>query len=249
MKRLLPFIGPIALLIIWEVIFLSDLISDIILPSPIAVGEAGISLLTASESLWADLGLTVGRTMAATLISAAIGIPLGLLMGAFSRLYGALSFLIDFFRSIPPIALFPLFILIFGLSDASMVAVPVYGCSLVLTVSSIYGVRNTPEIRRDVARVLRMTPMRTFFTIVLPSALPQIVAGLRVAISLSLVLTIVVEMLIGTNDGLGRRIYQYHIAFDSPEMYFCIVLVGALGYALNQLFVRMERTVFHWASA
>ena len=127
-----------------------------------------------------------------------------------------------------------------------MVAVPVYGCFLVITVSSLYGVSNTPDIRRDVAAVLRLSSFQTFTTIVLPSALPQIVAGLRVAISLSLVLTIVVEMLMGTNSGLGRRIYQYHISFDSPEMYFCIILVGALGYGLNWLFVSIERSVVHW---
>ena len=69
------------------------------------------------------------------------------------------------------------------------------------------------------------------------------------AISLSLVLTIVVEMLIGTNEGLGRQIYQYHISFDSPEMYFCIVFVGAMGYTLNMLFMWVEKSVLHWSSA
>ena len=249
MNRLLPIAGPLVVLLAWQLAFMSEAISIIILPSPASVAEAGLALLSGSGRLWGDMGITLGRMLLATALSALIGVPLGLVMGVFSRLYSALSFLIDFFRSIPPIALFPLFILVFGLSNAAMVAVPVYGCTLVLAVSSVYGVRNTPSIRRDVAKVLRMSPTRTFFTIVLPSALPQIASGLRVAISLAMVLTIVVEMLIGTSDGLGRRIYQYHISFDAPEMYFCIILVGAVGYLLNHAFVLVERRVIHWSDA
>jgi NitT/TauT family transport system permease protein len=247
MKRLAPLAGPLALLALWQLAYLSGAISTIILPSLVAVAAAAAELLFGRETLWADAGLTVGRTVSATLISALMGIPLGLLMGVFAPVRRLLSFLIDFFRSIPPIALFPLFILIFGLTEASMVAVPVYGCFLVLTVSSAYGVGSTPVIRREVAAVLRLSAFQTFRTVVLPSALPHIIAGLRVAISLSLVLTIVVEMLIGTNDGLGRRIYVYHISFDSPEMYFCIVFVGGVGYLLNLAFVRIERSVLHWS--
>lgn len=168
-------------------------------------------------------------------------------MGFIPTLYKSLEFLVDFFRSIPPIALFPLFLLTLGLGEWSKLGVPFYGCTLVIIINSVYGVLNVSALRRIVGMVYGFSRWRVFLKIVLPDSLPQVFVGMRTASSLALVLTVVVEMLIGSQNGLGKKIYDYQLLFDTPEMYVAIISTGAIGYLFNQGFVKVEHSLVHWA--
>jgi NitT/TauT family transport system permease protein len=125
--------------------------------------------------------------------------------------------------------------------------VPFYGCVLIIIINSVYGVQNAPMLRRTVGKVYGFSKWQVFRKIVFPDSLPQVFVGMRTALSLALVLTIVVEMLIGSKNGLGKRIYDYHLLFDSAKMYATIIVTGIVGYILNQGFIRFERYVVHWA--
>jgi NitT/TauT family transport system permease protein len=181
------------------------------------------------------------------LISVAVGVPIGLAMGFVPRVYRSLEFLVDFFRSIPPIALYPLFLLILGLGEQSKLGVPIYGCVLVIAVNSVYGVLNVPGIRRLVGTVYGFSDWQVFCKIVVPDSLPQVFVGMRTALSLALVLTVVVEMFFGSENGLGKKIYDYQLVFDSPKMYAAIIVTGLVGYGLNKGFMLVERKLIHWA--
>ena len=85
-----------------------------------------------------------------------------------------------------------------------------------------------------------------FKHVVFPEALPRVFVGLRLTLSLALILAVVTEMFTGTTNGLGRRIYDAHDTYSIAEMYACIMLVGAVGYALNKIFVAIESKVVHW---
>jgi len=162
------------------------------------------------------------------------------------RIYKTFEFIVDFFRSIPPIALFPLFMLFLGIGELSKLGVPFYGCVLVIIINSMYGVVNSSDLRRLVGKVYGFNKRQIFTKIVFPDALPQIFVGLRTAISLALVLTIVVEMFIGSENGLGKKIYDYHLLFDTPEMYAAIIITGIIGFTLNKGFIKIEQKIVHW---
>jgi ABC-type nitrate/sulfonate/bicarbonate transport system permease component len=245
--RLYPLLGPLLLLTTWLILTSLGIISPIILPNPLSVGSALVSLLISEGSLWPHLGLTVYRTLLSFAIAFILGAPFGLFMGYIPVIYKMFEFLVDFFRSIPPIALFPLFLLFLGFGELSKLGVPLYGCSLVIIVSSVYGVLNAPTLRRTVGKVYGFNRWQVFWKIVVPDALPQVFVGMRTALSLALVLTIVVEMFFGSNNGLGKKIYDYHLLFDTPEMYAVIILTGAIGYLLNQGFIFLEKRIVHWA--
>jgi NitT/TauT family transport system permease protein len=239
-------IGPVGLLILW--IFISSLkvISPIILPTFKEVLEALVSLLITKSDLWIHIGLTLYRTLVSFLVSIVFGVPLGLLMGFAAPVYRSLEFIVDFFRSIPPIALFPIFLLTLGLGETSKLGVSIYGCILIIIINSVYGVQNAPMLRRTIGKVYGFSRWQIFWKIVFPDSLPQVFIGMRTALSLALVLTIVVEMFIGSNNGLGKRIYDYHLLFDSPKMYATIIVTGFIGYILNQGFILFERSLIHW---
>jgi NitT/TauT family transport system permease protein len=136
--RLLPFVGPVALFIVWDLVVRAGLIKAILLPTPadtlyaLVTGLAGGPLLT-------DFAVTVMRTLEAFLIAAVVGVPLGVLLGSNERAYRSVEFLIDFFRSTPSSALIPLFLLIFGVSDVNKIAIAAFGALLIVLFNSAYG--------------------------------------------------------------------------------------------------------------
>lgn len=249
MKKYYLYIGPLIILIIWSITSGLKIVSPILLPSPWTVLLSFEKLfISSNQNILFDIGLTCYRTLLSFLLSCIIGIPIGLLMGYNYKVYKSFEFIVDFFRSIPPIALFPLLIVLLGIGEPAKLGVPFYGCVLVIIVNSIYGVINSPKMRRTIGQVYGFSKYQIFWKIVLPDSLPQVFAGMRTAISLALVLTIVVEMTIGSNNGLGKKIYDFHLLFDTPEMYAAILTTGIIGYLLNKGFLLIENKFIHWTN-
>lgn len=247
MKWYYLYIGPFIILIVWTITSVAQIVSPILLPPPWEVFKSLFKLIVGNEqNILFDIGLTCYRTLFSFLISCTIGIPIGLLMGYNIKVFHIFEFVVDFFRSIPPIALFPLFILFLGIGELSKIGVPFYGCVLVIIINSIYGVMNSPKLRRVFGQIYGFSKARIFWRIVLPDSLPQVFVGMRTALSLALVLTIVVEMTIGSENGLGKKIYDFHLMFDTPEMYAAILTTGTIGYILNKGFILIEKKVIHW---
>jgi len=203
--------------------------------------------LFSSGEIWDNLGATFFRMMAGFLLASIIGIPLGIVLGHFRKAYVFSEFFIDFTRSIPATALFPLFMLILGVGDKSKIAIVCFSCLFVILINSIYGVWNSPKDRVLMAKTFRATNTQIFSKIILFDALPQIFAGLRNALSIALILAVVTEMFIGTNRGLGFIIYNSKIAYDTPTMYAVIILTGILGYSANRCLLWVERRTIHWS--
>lgn len=243
--------GPIAFVLIWGILSgwnnasTNPLVPKLFVSTPNEVGTSLWDLLI-NDTLLKEAGGTLYRLLVGFIISALIGIPLGLVMGYFIRVYYSLEFFVDFLRSIPAAAIFPLFILIFGIGSQSIIAVVTYACLLIIVVNTIYGVRNVKELRIMSARIFKLSRFDMFKKIILPESSTYIFAGLRIAISYGMVIVIFSEMFIGTDSGLGRRIIDAQTVYKIPEMYAAIVLTGLIGYGLNKLALYAEKRVIHW---
>ncbi len=244
--RMLPFIGPVVLFIAWDLVVRLGFIKPILLPTPadtiaaLITGLAGGPLLT-------DFAMTVWRTVQAFVIAAAIGVPLGVLLGSNEKAYRSVEFLIDFFRSTPSSALIPLFLLIFGVSDVNKVAIAAFGALLIVVFNSAYGVINARKQRVMAARVMGASRWQIFKDVLVWESLQPSFVGLRSAVSMALVIVIVAEMFIGSDTGLGHRIIDAQQVLNVKSMYAAILAAGALGYALNILFLIAERRIVHWS--
>lgn len=239
-------LGSSIFLVIWYLVTVTGLIKPVFLPSPLAVAGELVSLGTERE-FFVDLFDTVWRTLLGFSVGCAVGVFLGLLMGSYRLVYDTIEFPIDFFRSIPATALFPLFIVIWGLGDQVQVFIAAWASSMVVLISTVYGMRNVGPLRLMVAKTKNLPTWRVFFMVKIPDALPFIVAGTRVALSLSLVVEIVAEMFLGTRSGLGRRIFNATSIFEMEEAYAGVFVVGVLGYLLNKCVMCVERRFVHWA--
>ena len=183
----------------------------------------------------------------AFLIATAIGVPLGVALGASSVVYRSVEFLVDFFRSTPSSALIPLFLLIFGITDMNKIAIAAFAAVLVILFNSAYGVMNAKKTRVMAAMTMGVSRMHIFKDVLLMESLPQTFVGLRSGISMALVIVIVAEMFIGSENGLGHRIIDAQQIFNVKEMYSSILITGALGYVLNLVFIALEKNLIHWS--
>jgi acyl-CoA synthetase (AMP-forming)/AMP-acid ligase II/ABC-type nitrate/sulfonate/bicarbonate transport system permease component len=239
-------IGPIAVLAVWTLVAVTRMVDSFFLPSPLKVGEHLATVLWKAET-YEHLWKTFYRMIAGFSIAVGIGVPLGIILGYWEKVYDSVEFIIDFFRSFPATAMFPLFMLAFGLGDGSKIALVVFGCALLILVNTTYGVHGGSRTRKMVAETMKASEAYIMAKVVLPEALPQIAAGLRLALSLSLIIVVVLEMFIGTTRGLGYLIYNAHMTYQIADMYAYIILAGLIGYFINQGFVKLEDKVIHWA--
>lgn len=233
---------PLALLF-WFLLELTGNTSGLFFPDLTLVLTNLITSLS-SLSLWVDLFATLRRALFGFFLSAIFGIPIGLIIGRSSALYRHVKFPVDFIRSIPAATLFPLFILIFGIGEISKIAVVFYGCVFIIIVSAIYGGRDHPDRNRRITalRSFRASQYAIYRWVIIPDALGNILAGLRIAASVALILVVITEMFLGGNEGLGKRIYDAYLAYDTPSMYADLIVLGTLGYVLNTSLERLERT-------
>lgn len=244
--KLLPFIGPIALFLVWDLVVRAGWIKAILLPTPTATLITLVNGL-AGGPLLLDFAVTVWRTLEAFIIAAVVGVPLGVLLGSNERAYRSVEFLIDFFRSTPSSALIPLFLLIFGVSDINKVAIAAFGALLIVMFNSAYGVLNARKQRVMAAKVMGASNWRIFKDVLIWESLQPTFVGLRSAVSMALVIVIVAEMFIGSENGLGHRIIDAQQVLNVREMYAAILAAGALGYVLNVVFIIIEKRIVHWS--
>lgn len=240
-----PTLGAIGFVFIWWLVTQLKLIDPILLPSP---QDSAVALWAqfVKGNLMADLKVTVIRTFVAFLIAVITCVPLGLVLGSSVRLYRSFEFVIDFFRSTPASALFPLFLVILGVGESTKIAVAAFGAGLLILFNTAYGVMNARKVRQAAATVMGASNIRVMVGVTLLESLPQTFIGMRSGISFALVIVIVAEMFIGSTDGLGQRVINAQMIFNMPEMYAVIFTSGVLGYTMNLIFILVERHFVHW---
>ncbi len=238
-------IGTIGILLIWWIVAQLELIDPLLLPSPFATLRTLILSIFQGD-LSSDFGFTLYRTLYSFVIAAVLGIPLGVMIGSKEQIYRSFEFLIDFFRSTPATAMFPLFLIVFGIDDFSKIAVAAFAGMLVIFFNVAYGVMNARKTRILAAKVMGAPLWRIFVDIIFFETLPQTFIGLRTAISLTLVIIIVAEMFVGSINGMGHRIIDSQISYDMEQMYASIIATGLMGYLLNLAFLKTEQAVVHW---
>ncbi|MGW2289603.1 ABC transporter permease [Streptomyces phaeochromogenes] len=174
-------------------------------------------------------------------IAAAAGIAIGTALGRSHRAYALCNPTLQFARAIPPPALVPVFVVIFDFGTQMQLASIVFSAIWPVLINTAEGARNTDPLRIDVAAVLHLTTAERLWLLFLPSALPRIFAGLRLSLSLSLILMVFSELLPGTANGIGFTLTDAQSRSDLLTVWAALVLLGALGYVLNTGLLAVEK--------
>jgi ABC-type nitrate/sulfonate/bicarbonate transport system permease component len=201
--------------------------------------------LSASGQVAGHLLATLSRFVQGYAIAALLAVSLGVLLGYFRFAYGILEIVIEFLRPMPSVAIIPVAVLTLGIGDGMIVAVTVYASVWPILVNTIDGVKHIEPVLIDTARTFGLRRWAILWRIVVPGAAPYIVTGLRISLSIALILVTTAEMIAGSR-GLGFFILDQERSFNSGNMYAGIMIVAALGYGLNRLFLTLEGNVLRW---
>ena len=197
------------------------------------------------DRIMTDAVPSVVRLLVGFAIAGVIGVTAGVLIGSSPKLRAFTEPVLEFFRAIPPPVLVPVLILFAGLDSTMKVSVIISGCIWPVLLNTVEGVRAVDPVLADTCRSYGIGGATRLRTLVLRSASPQIMAGLRQALSVAIILMVISEM-VAASSGLGFTIVQFQRGFAVPEMWTGIVLLGLLGFALAALFGVVERRVLSW---
>lgn len=215
-----------------------------ILPSPGAVLTAA-GVLFGRPELGPAIWFTLRDSLAGVAIAAALGIPLGMVIGIFPRVELSTRVLLDFGRAFPAIALIPVFVLVLGTSHTSKVLLIAIGCIFPIIIQTIYGARRLEPTILDTVASFRIPPMMRYRKVVLPAALPYISTGLKMSLSISILVAVGAEILMQV-PGIGSQINLARTFNEVPVAIVLTLYAGLLGVALSLAWDWIESRVLAW---
>lgn len=189
-----------------------------------------------------DVFPSVGRLLLGWALASVFGVLVGMLLGRSRTALAYVGPLMSFARSIPPPTLVPVFLVLFGIGFKMQLATIIFGSVWPVLLNSADGARSVDTTKVETARAFRISRLHWLGGIVLPAALPKIFAGLRISLSLSLIMMVISE-LIGTTNGIGHSMQLAQREFDYPQLWAGIVLLGVLGYVFNAALLFVEKRV------
>lgn len=235
----------VVLLALWELSVVSGAVVSMNWPALSAVLHAlGAGLLTGE---WLGIfGSSLYRMTAGYFIGCSIGVVFGVLLAILPLARRTLTPLIELLRPVPIAALIPPLIFLLGVDDVLKISVVSLATFFPVFTSTLTGVFAVDPIHRQVARTFRVPSVCRVLQVQVPSALPYILAGMRVSLALALIVTVIAEMIAGS-EGVGYFIVSMLYAVRASDMYAAVILLSILGYGLNRLFLVLEARLIPWA--
>ncbi|MFV0375065.1 ABC transporter permease [Microbacterium sp.] len=232
------------MVLLLEVLTLLGVLPGRFLPPPSEV-LGRLALEVQMATFWTATWQTVLGWALGLLIAMAIAIPVGITLASSNLIYFATRPIVEFLRPVPSVALIPLVFLVFSPTMEGKVFLAAYAATWPLLVQTQYGIRSVQSTQRDTARSFQIAPWRVIMRVVMPSALPYIATGLRISSTVSLILVVSGEIILGA-PGIGQQINLAREGGDFAAMYAFVVVAGLVGLALNAIFARVERRLLHW---
>lgn len=237
--------GAIALfLAVWQFSAQFELVDPSIVP-PLTKVAAAIVHGFVDGRLLENAIVSLRRSGTAFGLAVLVAVPLGLFMGSFRRFEEAIDSLLQLFRQTSALAIYPIFILLLGLSEVSKVAIIFWAAFFPLLLNTISGVKQVDGRLIEMARIFGASRSDLFKRVVLPAATPVIFVGLRLSATTSLLLLVAAEM-IGARKGLGFLIINAQYNFEIPLMFASIVLLALIGLIVNYALLLLQKRLCRW---
>jgi sulfonate transport system permease protein len=237
----------VGLLLLWQVLASAQVISPLFFPSPVRTMEA-LWAQMAGGQLWSPLTSTLSRMAWGWFVASLLGVILGALISSSDLVRRMTHPLLEFMRPLPASAIIPVAILAFGLSSTMSTAVIAFGSIWPVLLASVQGFSAVDERLREVASVMRLSTLERFVKVNLPSAMPGILAGARVGLSVALILAVVTEMQ-ASLTGIGQNILMAQRSFKTPDLYAGVVVLGAIGFVTSAAIQAVENRVLRWRNS
>jgi NitT/TauT family transport system permease protein len=234
-------------LVVWQLA--SRAVASPFFPAPMQIVDAFIQLATRGDttghSLWEHSWASIERVLVGFGLGVVFAVPLGLLMGLYPKLYAGTRSVIEPFRFIPPIAWIPLAIIFF--SGLSRFAFLIFlGAFFPIFTSTLVGVARVEPIHRKVGIVHGASKLWILRRVVIPTVMPDIMAGMRVGLGTAWLTIVAAELAGGISTGLGRMMINYAELIMVPHVIVGMLLIGLIGFLMNEVLLLIERRLFRW---
>jgi NitT/TauT family transport system permease protein len=234
----------VGFLLFWEAAVALNWVNPLFTSSPSRIALAGYEMF-ADGSIYEHIEVSAHEFFTGYGLAIVIGVPLGILMGWYSRLNAVLEPFVNALYATPRIALLPLILIWLGIGIASKIAIVFLGAIFPILVNTITGVRTVEADFVKAARSFGANDRQMFLTVVLPSSVPMLLAGLRLGLGHALVRIVVGEMY-GATKGLGFLIATAGARFQTDRVMVGIILIASAGVALTELLRLIERRFERW---
>lgn len=214
------------------------------LPDPPSVVIRAVQLI-ADGTLVTDIGASMARVLTGFVLGTAAAIPVGFLMGWYTVARNLIEPWVQFFRTIPPLAIIPLAIVLLGIDEAPKILVIFLASFLSCVISTFQGVVSADKTLINAARVLGAKDGRIFLKVVIPASTPFILVGMRIGLG-SAWATLVAAELIAAQQGLGYRMQNAQLYYDLPTIFVGIVTIGVLGLVMDRILLLAEKRLTGW---
>jgi sulfonate transport system permease protein len=243
----LAVLTPVVLLLAWELAALTGLLDRRLFTPPSQILARGWEMIVGGD-LWIHIGATVARLAAGLVLGAVAGIVVGLLMGVWRPARAALGPTFTALYALPKIAILPLLLLIFGLTETPKVLSVAISVFFVVQINTLAGIVQIDARILEAARAYRASGWRLFRYVLLPGATPSILTGLRVSAGMAVIVVTAVEF-VASNNGLGYLIWNSWQLFQPQTMFVGLITVSVIGALVTGLVIALERVVLPWRYA
>jgi NitT/TauT family transport system permease protein len=233
-----------AVIALWAGVTLTGRVDSLFLPDPVSVLRA-LWDLSVHGTLLADVGVSLVRILGGWTIGTLAGLFVGTLMGVSSIARSVGTPLIGTLFPIPKIAMLPLFLLWFGIGEPSKIATIALGVFFPMAISTISGIENVGRQLVRMGLSFNLSARSIIFKVLLPGALPAILAGFRISSALALILLVSAEM-IGAERGIGSFVLQAGSLMQTDQLLAGVVVLSVLGFLISLIVSRVERSVLTW---
>ena len=244
MKYFRPLILILIALAAWEAAARSGLWSKIVFPSLVNVAIQLWNFLLNPDS-WMQIWTSLYRAFGGFGLAAAAGVLLGMIMGRSKFIAGLLDPVFSGTYAVPKLALFPIFIFVFGIGSLSKVALIFLECMYPMVIITYHGARSVNPVLVWSAQNMGASPVQVLRRVIIPATAPYVFAAFRVAVPVAMIVVVITEM-ISSADGLGYLVVYSLSSLRTDRMLAVVVVIASIGYALDKLVVVLRNRLIYW---
>ncbi|MGH2404386.1 MAG: ABC transporter permease [bacterium] len=228
----------------WEAIARSGLVNPRLFPRLAAMGEQLVFLL-GSQQLGLHLGASLTRVVIGFGLAAAVGVPLGILMGRVAVFGRVVEPIFSFGYPIPRIALYPIAVFLLGIGHGSKIALITLECLYPIAINTYYGVRNVNRLHIWSAQNMGASRAQVIFRVMAPAAAPYVFSGLRIALPIAFIITVLTEM-VSSTEGLGWLILYSSASLVQARVFAGVAIVAVIGFIMDRLLAALRNRLIFW---
>lgn len=241
--KLLSYVSILILIVIWLVLTLGGIVRPLFLPGPKQLYEV---ISTSYLELARHMGYTLMRQFIGFSIGSAAGIIVGLLIASNRYIQALLDPVIEILRPVPPLAVIPILILWLGIGPVPQVLLVIFGCFVILVVSTVEAVKNVPKIYVNAARTLGAQWFYIYRTVILPAIIPSLVGAIRVGAAASFGLVVAAEFM-GAQEGIGYYMIIAQRYLRTDMIVVSIIIISAVAWIVDQAIRKIEKRMTRWS--